>query len=81
MKQADIKRLEKVINLYDKIVGALDKTYESLWKEEDEWISFKTCGDVMTRSLVKDLLDGARMQRSFVMTDLNVIKENCHDGV
>lgn len=80
MKQADIKRLEKAVKLYNKIGELLYKTYESVWKEELEFITTKA-GSVSTLNSVSLMLEDTITVRDSVFHDLNLIKEQCHDGV
>jgi len=72
MKQVDIKRLEKVVELYKKIEGILDKATDSLDAQPTEYFFG---GDTTTYRLVKDMYSDAIQQRKYIEGKIRAFRE------
>ena len=70
MKKTDIKRLEKVVDLYRKIEDLLDKTYNSVDKDCDQ--EYVMPG-MTTLNFVRDELKSAIENRSWIESKLKMI--------
>lgn len=77
MKQSDLKRLKKVVELYEKIEKVLDTTYDSLENSTTEYIEFGGLGHerVSTTVLVCDMLKDAIASRKWVQSKTEMIEE------
>ncbi len=77
MKQSDLKRLKKVVELYEKIEKVLDTTYDSLENSTTEYIEFGGLGHerVSTSRLVKDMFTDAINNRKWVQSKIVMIEE------
>ena len=74
MKKSDIKKLEKVVDLYKKIEDILDAVHQSALTQDDEYMPERTPTTVATY-LGYELIDVAHMRRWFE-GKLKIIKEN-----
>lgn len=72
MKQVDIRRLEKTVKLYRKIEDILDKAYESIHKQPEEFVNF---GQKKTYEEVEDMLKSAILERKWMEGKINAFKE------
>lgn len=64
MRPADIKRLEKVCNLYSKIIALLDKCEDSI-DFEDKFMS----------DVIRQMSDSARADKVFLEGKIKAVKE------
>lgn len=74
MKQSDIRRLEKVATLYDNIVELLDKTYDSIEKDDYEFITLGHT-EITTLELVRGMLNDARNEKVWIRGKISIFKE------
>lgn len=74
MKQTDIKRLEKVVVLYQKIEDILDKTTDSIEKQPTEYFRSSIGGECSTYRMVADWLTDAARTRKFIEGKIRAFK-------
>ena len=72
MKQADIKRLEKAVELYKKIEVVLDKACDSIDNQPREYFYR---GEQTTYHLVKEMFHTAISERKYIEGKINAFKE------
>jgi len=72
MKQTDIKRLEKAVELYKKIEAVLDKACDSIESQPTEYF-FR--GEQTTSRLVKEMYEAAIRERKYIEGKINAFKE------
>lgn len=71
MKKTDIKRLEKALEHYDKVVKLLVEAEESIWRGDTEMLP----NGVSTLYIVKEFRKTAVNERSMLRTKVNAFKE------
>ena len=74
MKQSDIRRLEKVATLYENIVELLDKTYDSIEKDDYEFITIGHA-ETTTLELVRGMLNDARNEKVWIRGKIKILKK------
>ena len=75
MKQADIKRLEKVVEHLQKAEDLLDKTYESLVNQPAQCFNFAASGTSRTlTSLVLEMAKDVAYQKGYISGKIEVFK-------
>ena len=80
MKQADIKRLEKAVEHLQKAKDLLDKTYDSLEEQPEEYLYFGISKTrVTTLDLVKEMLSSVSYDSSYIKGKIKVFKEEFTD--
>lgn len=72
MKQTDIKRLEKVVELYEKIEAVLEKACDSIEMQPTEYFYR---GEQTTYHLVKEMYHIAIRERKYIEGKANAFKE------
>lgn len=72
MKQTDIKRLEKAVELYKKIEAVLEKACDSIEMQPTEYFYR---GEQTTYHLVKEMYHTAIMERKYIEGKVNAFKE------
>ena len=72
MKQADIKRLEKAVELYKKIEAVLEKACDSIEMQPTEYFYR---GEQTTYHLVKEMYHTAIRERKYIEGKVNAFKE------
>lgn len=70
MKQSDIKRLEKVVTKYQEIEKLLDIVYENAYDSDERFNK-----DRSVSQIIRQMLDGARQERTFVEGKIHAFKE------
>ncbi len=70
MKQSDIKRLEKVVTKYQEIEKLLDTVYENAYDSDERFNK-----DRSVSQIIRQMLDGARQERTFVEGKIHAFKE------
>ena len=70
MKQSDIKRLEKVVTKYQEIENLLDTVYENAYDSDERFNK-----DRSVSQIIRQMLDGARQERTFVEGKIHAFKE------
>lgn len=71
MKKTDLKRLEKALEHYDKVVQLLVQAEESIWRGDTEMFP----DGVSTLYIVKEFRKNAVNERSMLRHKINAFKE------
>ena len=75
MKKTDIRRLEKVVDLYNKIEKILDDAYDSIYNNDADNSEFVMPG-LSALHFVRDERLSALRNRKWIEDKLKTIKEN-----
>ena len=75
MKKTDIRRLEKVVELYGKIEKILDQAYDSIYDNDADSSEFVMPG-MSALHFVRDERLSAMRNRKWIENKLKTIKEN-----
>lgn len=73
MKKTDIKRLEKAVEHYMKIEDLLERTYDSTYLGDEEYVSGIGAAQVTTTRLVGSMLKDAIASRKFIEGKIRVL--------
>ena len=77
MKQTDIKRLERAVDHLQKAKELLEKTYDSLERQPDEYLYLGLSKTrVTTASLVNEMLSSLSYDKSYISCKVKVFKES-----
>ena len=77
MKQTDIKRLERAVDHLQKAKELLEKTYDSLERQPDEYLYLGLSKTrVTTATLVIEMLNSLSYDKSYISGKVKVFKES-----
>ncbi len=77
MKKSDLKRLKKAAELYKEIEHLLDTTYDSMEKDNVEYIEFHDIAKtrISTVKLVSDMVQDTKNSRRWIQSKIVMIEE------
>ena len=78
MRAADIKKLDKVAELYGKIADLLESVYEHTLKDPEEWMPEKY--PTRVSSYIENELEEVRYEKEWFVRKLQIIKEMQDDS-
>lgn len=78
MRAADIKKLDKVAELYGKIADLLESVHEHTLEDPDEWMPVKNPTKVS--SYIGNELSDVRSMNEWFVRKLQIIKEMQNDS-